>query len=95
MPFARFIKELSGQLTLSLPDLMVVRALRSKGDADIAYLSKVAQRPTDYMEHALQDLRRRKIVRASRGGRYALAEEISNQLARYDDEGQFRLPLDS
>lgn len=91
IPFARMIRNHAGELELTVTDLVVMRSLRTRQEAGIEYLAKLAQRPTQYMEGSLRDLQRRKIVELRRGARYRLAEPLLNQIARYDDEAQGKL----
>ena len=89
--FAKFIKDFTGSLNLSLPDMIVIRALRTRIEADMMYLAKIAQRPVDYMEISLRDLERRNITYKSGNEQYKLTENVLDQIARYDDKGQLRL----
>jgi len=89
--FAKFMKDFAGGLNLHLTDLMTIRALRSRTTVGLAELAKLAQRSEAYMRDVLTDLERRKIVNKRADGRYALADEILNQLARYDESGQLKL----
>ena len=88
IPFAKLIRNHAGELELTVTDLVVMRNLRTHEEAGIEYLAKLAQRPTQYMEAALRDLQRRKIVELTRRSRYRLTEPLLNQIARYDDEKQ-------
>jgi hypothetical protein len=54
-------------------------------------LAKLAQRPAAYMRDVLADLQRRKLVSDGVGGRFVLADEALNHLARYDESGQLKL----
>jgi predicted HTH transcriptional regulator len=91
LPFAKMVKNHAGELKLTVTDLVVMRGLRTRGEAGLEYLAKLAQRPSQYMEGSLRDLQRRKIVDATSRSRYRLAEPLLNQIARYDDEAQGNL----
>jgi ATP-dependent DNA helicase RecG len=90
-PFAKFIQSSAGSLNLSLPDLVVIRALRTYSEADKSLLIKLAQRPLDYMEGALRDLERRNIIYKTRTNRYRLTETIISEMAKYGDSDQLTL----
>ncbi|HET8671217.1 MAG TPA: ATP-binding protein, partial [Candidatus Saccharimonadales bacterium] len=90
-PFAKFIQSSAGSLNLSLPGLVVIRALRTYSEADKMLLVRLAQRPANYMDDALCDLERRNIVYKTRTNRYRLTETIINEMAKYGDSDQ--LPL--
>jgi ATP-dependent DNA helicase RecG len=89
--FAKFIQDFAGNLNLKLTDLIVLRTLRSRNTADISQLCKLAQRPAPYVQDVLHDLQNRKLIVTRAGGRYALSEDVLNQIARYDDSGQLKL----
>ena len=85
------MKDFAGGLNLHLTDLITIRALRSRKDVGLPELAKLAQRSGTYMQDVLIDLERRKIVNKRGDGRFALTDEILNQLARYDETGQLKL----
>lgn len=89
--FAKFTKDFAGGLNLHLTDLITIRALRTRTAVGLPGLAKLAQRSEAYMRDVLTDLERRKIVEKRADGRYVLADQILNQLARYDESGQLKL----
>jgi len=90
LSFSRFIREGAGTLGLSLPDLMVLRRLRTHGEATLDELVRVVQRPADYLECTLKELQRKEIVGID-VRRIRLSGAVSRALESYDSEGQ--LPL--
>lgn len=89
--FAKFMKDCAGDLSLSLPEMIVIRALRTWGEADIKQLAEFAQRPLDYMDILLRDLRRRSILDQTRE-RFTLSDSVLNQMGQYVDRRQMQLP---
>ncbi len=89
-PFASFIRDFAGGLTLTLTDLIVLRELRSRERAGFGRLSARAQRPHEIMEKILGGLEKRLIIER-RGDEYLLSHSSLEQLARYDEGGQLKL----
>jgi len=89
--FASFIRDFAGGLTLTLTDLIVLRELRSRQRASFGRLSARAQRPHEIMEKILSGLEKRLIIER-RGDEYLLSDSSLDQLARYDEGGQLKLP---
>jgi predicted HTH transcriptional regulator len=89
-PFASFIRDFAGVLTLNLTDLIVLRELRSRERAGFGKLSARAQRPTEIMEKVLSGLEKRLII-GRQGDEYHLSDSSLVQLARYDEGGQLKL----
>lgn len=89
--FAKFMKDFAGQLNLSLTDMIVIRALCTDGEADMQQLAKYTQRPVDYISISIRDLQRRNIVEKKRD-KYTLTDTIVQQMGRYEDRRQLRLP---
>jgi len=89
-PFASFIRDFSGILTLNLTELIVLRELRSRQRAGFDRLASRAQRPAEIMEKVLAGLEKRLVIER-RDGEYFLSDSSVKQLARYDDGGQLRL----
>ena len=52
-----------GNLGLSLTDLILLRALRSRGGLPVNELVRVSQRPFEYVKDVLIDLQRRMLVK--------------------------------
>jgi ATP-dependent DNA helicase RecG len=90
LSFSRFIREGAGTLGLKLPDLMVLRRLRTHGETTVGDLVRVAQRPSDYLEYMLRDLERKEVVGIV-GSRVSLSGATSRALESYDSEGQLDL----
>ncbi len=88
--FAGFIKDFAGSLELKLTDLIVLRALRARSQVPKDDLTRLAQRPPNYMEDVLYGLERRQIIRRVRDG-YGLSETTVEQLTRYSEDGQLKL----
>jgi ATP-dependent DNA helicase RecG len=89
-PFASFIRDFAGVLTLNLTELIVLRELRSRQRAGFDKLAARAQRPTEIMEKILHGLEKRLIV-GRQGDEYHLSDSSLAQLARYDEGGQLKL----
>ena len=60
--FASFIKRWGGDLNLSLTELIVLRALRSRSKLSTRELARLSQRAVNYLEDVLPDLERRHIL---------------------------------
>ena len=88
--FAGFIRKAGGDLSLSLTDLMILRALRSRGTLTIEDLVRQSQRTRDYLTDVLVDLERRLIVRRVEE-KYSLSERILDSLAESGDQAQLQL----
>jgi len=77
-------------LNLSLTDLIILRALRSRGNLAMENLVRQSQRTRDYLVDVLVDLERRLIVRRDHET-YSLSERTLDSLAEYGDQPQFQL----
>jgi ATP-dependent DNA helicase RecG len=89
-PFASFIRDFAGVLTLNLTELIVLRELRSRQRAGFEKLAARAQRPTEIMEKVLSWLEKKLII-GRQGDEYHLSDSSRAQLARYDEGGQLKL----
>jgi hypothetical protein len=88
--FAAFIKKVGGDLNLSLTELIILRALRSRGNLAIDDLVRQSQRTRDYLADVLLDLERRLIVRRV-DDTYSLSERVLDGLEESGDKAQFQL----
>lgn len=88
--FADFARKSGGDLQLSLTDLIVLRALRSRGRLAIGELVRLSQRPRDYMDDVLSDLERRMIIKRFEEA-YFLSERTLDALAECGDKTQLSL----
>jgi ATP-dependent DNA helicase RecG len=88
--FAAFIKKVGGDLNLSLTELIILRALRSRGNVAIDDLVRQSQRTRDYLADVLLDLERRLIVRRV-DDTYSLSERVLDGLAESGDKAQLHL----
>jgi predicted HTH transcriptional regulator len=90
LAFAKFIQASAGGINLQLPDLMIIRALRSNGELDNDQLAKFAQRPVANIDGILKDLQKRNLIGKTRG-RYRLTDSVLEAIAKYDDINQLNL----
>jgi ATP-dependent DNA helicase RecG len=88
--FATFIRKSGGDLNLSLTELIILRALRSRGKLAIGDLVRQSQRTRDYLTDVLVDLERRLIVHRVEEN-YSLSERILDSLAESGDQAQLQL----
>ncbi len=88
--FADFARKSGGALQLSLTDLIVLRALRSRGRLAIGELVRLSQRSRDYMDDVLADLERRMIIKRFEEA-YCLSERTLDVLAECGDKTQLSL----
>ncbi len=88
--FARFVRDYGGGADLDLPDLIILRALRTRGRLNSEQLAGSAQRSTAYMVRGLAYLVRRNII-DDYGQTFSLSEQVKGRIAQYDDSGQMKL----
>ncbi len=89
-PFASFIRDFAGLLSLNLTELIVLRELRSRERVGFDRLSARAQRPAEIIEKVLDGLQKRLII-GRQGDDYFLSGSSQDQLARHDEGGQLKL----
>ncbi|MGB9379378.1 ATP-binding protein [Candidatus Binatus sp.] len=92
VPFSRFVRDYAGGADLELPDLIILRALRTRGRLTAEQLAGYAQRSEAYMAKVLVNLVNKNIL-AEHELTFCLSEQVKSRIAQYDESGQMKLLL--